>query len=99
MDRTSLAVLHAIGDIQLGGREEPLSVVEGDIDAPKDKAMKGEGDMLVKALKKEAEGSKQRRGSIMPILIQPTDESQTVTIGQRSESSWSTRDANPRVRP
>ncbi|KEP50373.1 transcription initiation factor TFIID subunit 2 [Rhizoctonia solani 123E] len=68
---TSLAVLHALGDIRPGGREEPLLVVEDDGGAPKDKAKKGEGDMLVKVLKKEVGRSKQLRDSIMPIMLDP----------------------------
>ncbi|KAG8714750.1 hypothetical protein FRC11_007261 [Ceratobasidium sp. 423] len=68
---TSLAVLHAVGDIRPGGREEPLLVVEDDAGAPKDKAKKGEGDMLVKVLKKEVGRSKQLRDSIMPIMLDP----------------------------
>ncbi|KAB5593213.1 Transcription initiation factor TFIID subunit 2 [Ceratobasidium theobromae] len=69
---TSLAVLHAIGDVRPGGREEPLLLIEEDGSTPaKDKAKKGEGDMLVKALKKEVGRSKQLRDSIMPIMLDP----------------------------
>ncbi|GAB1524178.1 hypothetical protein RhiTH_007331 [Rhizoctonia solani] len=69
---TSLAVLHAVGDVRPAGRDEPLLVVEDDSGAPKDKIKKGEGDMLVKALKKEVGRSKQLRDSIMPIMLDPS---------------------------
>ncbi|KAG9096358.1 hypothetical protein FRC06_008750 [Ceratobasidium sp. 370] len=67
-----LAVLHAIGDVRLAGKDEPLLLIEDDGSTPaKDKAKKGESDMLVKVLKKEIGRSKQLRDSIMPIMLAP----------------------------
>ncbi|KAG8680659.1 hypothetical protein FRC08_016121, partial [Ceratobasidium sp. 394] len=67
-----LAVLHAIGDVRPAGKDEPLLLIEDDGSTPaRDKAKKGEGDMLVKVLKKEIGRSKQLRDSIMPIMLAP----------------------------
>ncbi|KAG8708250.1 hypothetical protein FRC09_001362 [Ceratobasidium sp. 395] len=69
---TSLSVLHAIGDVRAAGKDEPLLLIEEDGSTPaKDKAKKGESDMLVKVLKKEVGRSKQLRDSIMPIMLAP----------------------------
>jgi transcription initiation factor TFIID subunit 2 len=67
---TGLAILHAIGEVRAQGKDEPMLLIEDDGSTPaKDKVKKGEGEMLVKVLKKEVGRSKQLRDSIMPIML------------------------------
>ncbi|QRV80287.1 bromodomain associated protein [Ceratobasidium sp. AG-Ba] len=69
---TSLPVLHALGELRPAGKDEPLLLIEDDGSMPaKDKAKKGESELLVKTLKREIGRSKQLRDSIMPIMLAP----------------------------
>lgn len=67
---TSLPVLQALGELRPAGKDEPLLLIEDDGTTPaKDKAKKGESELLVKTLKREIGRSKQLRDSIMPIML------------------------------
>ncbi|KAF8603233.1 hypothetical protein BDV93DRAFT_556870 [Ceratobasidium sp. AG-I] len=71
---TGLAVLYTVGDLRPPGKDEPMLLIEEDgsgKDKDKERVKKGEGEMLVKALKKEVGRSKQMRDSIMPIMLAP----------------------------